>query len=290
MEKEIHFGAIIHLLGWELKESVIELDSKVSLIDLEQHALGKLYNKMCYEKGMEDGDPLNFRVGVVIKDDIGDTVGSPYTTLSRVMNVLTIAHLGSLGFVRTFFSSDNFKTASHTNELYDYSDFDDLQIFQSKIDNERIEIVKKLWSNTKLIWHWERQISRITNALIYYNYAWDVYSNEQTAINLSIVIEILFAPHSQGELTHQIAYNAACYLGKNKEDRIKIYELMKSFYGVRSKLVHGDYINAKDEKIIVNAFKFISEILQKILLHNKHIQIFNNNKLRKQFLADLIFS
>lgn len=71
---------------------------------------------------------------------------------------------------------------------------------------------------------------------------------------------------------------------------MKIYRYVKKYYNIRSKLVHGEIISVSEHSLIHDFFKFISTIILQIIIDNKKILIFNNNKSRQKYLDELLFS
>lgn len=56
--------------------------------------------------------------------------------------------------------------------------------------------------------------------------------------------ETLFSTDAS-EMTHKIAERAAYVLGSNGEDRLRIYDVVRKAYTVRSQVIHGDTISKK---------------------------------------------
>lgn len=61
---------------------------------------------------------------------------------------------------------------------------------------------------------------------------------EDKIIDLVIAFEALYLPDA-GESTFKFAVRASWYLGKDREDRTKLFEVFKELYKCRSKVVHG---------------------------------------------------
>lgn len=127
------------------------------------------------------------------------------------------------------------------------------------------------------------------NAFDFYYFSWNSITLYSTTINLSVVLETLFSPSSTNELSHQIAFNVAKFVYTDKKERIAGYQFVKKFYTIRSKLVHGGDIRSHDFNIVLEFFKLMSLILLKILTDITLFNIFNEDKLRKKYLEDLLF-
>ena len=64
------------------------------------------------------------------------------------------------------------------------------------------------------------------------------FSTEDRILDVSIALEIMYGPIKQ-KLTHQLATRAERLLGQGTDKRGWISDRVKSFYGVRSAIVHG---------------------------------------------------
>ena len=64
------------------------------------------------------------------------------------------------------------------------------------------------------------------------------FSAEDRILDVSIALEIMYGPIKQ-KLTHQLATRAERLLGQDTDKRGWISSRVKSFYGVRSAIVHG---------------------------------------------------
>ena len=131
--------------------------------------------------------------------------------------------------------------------------------------------------------------SEINKCQTFFYLSWNTLTLEQTGICLSIVLETLFSPHSNNELIHQISYNVAKFIGTTKQQKNDLYKYVKKYYSTRSKLVHGETIKDEELKSIPLFFKFICDLLLKIITDQNLIHTFNDNKLRKEFIENQMF-
>ena len=114
---------------------------------------------------------------------------------------------------------------------------------------------------------------------------------DQTCINLAIVLESLFSPTNQMELTHQISFNASQFLGDDKEEKRLLYKLFKRFYSLRSKIVHGNIPDHKELFVVTSViFILCSEILKKIYLDIGIAKFFIEDKKRSELFSNWMFS
>ncbi len=289
------YALLIHILHWKYDKPEFVINDYISYVELSRHSINTLYNSLCEETGLDDGQPYDFSSALILTDN--DENGMFPTSKSQsisstFMNLLTIIHRGTIGYCRIISSLDDFKTSTHTFELYDEHSigiFDHLGADDPKLDQNNLHLLQKIFTNLKAKATSKVKHSRIDNALDYFYLAWNVHTLEQTAIGLSIVIETLFAPHSNAEISHQVSFNVAKFSAETKKARNEIYKMIKRYYSIRSKIVHGDIINADEYNSIPDLFKFVSSILLKILKDKDLIILFNDNKLRRQYFDSLLF-
>ena len=62
-------------------------------------------------------------------------------------------------------------------------------------------------------------------------------------IDLGIALEAIYLSEFKNELSFRLALHAAHYLGRDKEDRQRLFQELKFFYKYRSDVVHGKIIN-----------------------------------------------
>lgn len=290
------FAILIHLLDWGHEEKEFILDEGLIFVNLNTHPVGELYKKICKVDGVDEGDPFGFDTALVLYDETGEDhsffpTASKYSLSTTFINLLTIIYRGTLGHCRVIASKDDFKTSHVTYMLYEsQTEFiDDLVVLHSKFDKQNIELLKSIWINLKATYIKNTQNSRINNALNFFYLSWNTLTLEQTGICLSIVLETLFSPHSNNELIHQISYNVAKFVGVTKQQKKDLYKYVKKYYSTRSKLVHGETISEDELNSIPLFFKFICDLLIKIISDQDLIHTFNDNKLRKEFIDSQMF-
>lgn len=264
--------------------SPVELGRGIKYGKLEDSEIGKLYEKLCFEDKVDDGEPFGYSVYFDVDQSASGTgleFESPYTIYMRLCNMATICSDHSVGMVRVIASSDGYKTASFTNQLFWYP-FQDEQVgwfSKNKKEIKYLHTLKRYLDNEDKLFRKWQYTSRIANALIYFFYAWRSYHVEPACINLSIVLESLFGPEGSNEISHQIAFNVSRFIGKNNEDRKKVYKEIKRFYSVRSKIVHG--VVPKEDAVLKSLeymFPLISLILRKIMTNNELFNGFNSKR------------
>lgn len=290
------YAILIHLLDWGHEDKEFILDQGLTFVNLKIHPVGKLYKKICTVDNVDEGDPYGYDTALVLYDITGNDPSflpsaSKYSLSTTVLNLLTIIYKGTLGQCRVISSKDNFRTVNITYKLYESQTeyIEELVVFHSKFDKNNSRLLKSIWGNLKVTYTKGMRNSRINNALNFFYLSWHTLTLEQTGICLSIVLETLFSPHSNNELVHQISYNVAKYSGTNIQHKKDVYKYIKKQYSIRSKLVHGETINEDEIKSIPIYFKFVCDLILKIISDPNLIHIFNDNLLRKEFMENQMF-
>jgi hypothetical protein len=288
-------AVLLHAVSWKAKTNRVKLGLGVYLQKTSAHNVGQLYALECSEHNLDLGDPYMYDACIIIYDweAVATTMGfmkDPYAYINQIMNVIVITLGSVIDVVRIFISKDNFKTYKNTQEI-DYAGAQSEFISENpcELNDVNIKTMKKLWTNIRPLWNKNKSRSRVINAFTHFFYCWNVQYIEQTSIYLSVVLENFFSPHSKDELSHQISFNVCQFLGGTKKEKMDIYSKVKKYYSVRSKTVHGEMVNDKDEAIIPEFFKTMCLMLNKILSDKKLIDVFDDNAKRKAFLEELIF-
>ena len=106
--------------------------------------------------------------------------------------------------------------------------------------------------------------------------------------------EALFST-SNSELSHQLSERLAFFLCSDPRDRISLYKTIKKAYGVRSKVVHGDFVSKSQIKDLVTISRVCDDSARKVLrriLNNEELsQMFDkgNNQELDTFMLENIF-
>ena len=290
-------AVLLHMVKLPFDFTNLQLSEGITCGKLKGSQIGVLYEKLCYDQGIDDGDPFSyefyFDINTERHHDYGDH-DSPFNIVSRLCNITTICTKSHFGMVRLIGMWDDYLSACRTSEIFTYTE----QHEQTDWHNQDLPIIsiehlKKCWEAENTLLHDEYaryQNSRVGNALIFFFYAWRSYHIEQACIHLAISIESLFSPNSPGELSHQLSLNAAKFHAKTGPEQAQIYDNMKSFYSIRSQLVHGQQPrNEKVLEVVDFAFPFICDCLHKLLLDLKLLRSFNDNSQRRELFRKQLF-
>jgi hypothetical protein len=94
-------------------------------------------------------------------------------------------------------------------------------------------------------------------------------------------MESLFCTDS-AELSHKLSERVALLLGKQLDERKRIYTTMKTAYNIRSKTVHGDKLSSRDvervHELSTTCDKFLRQTLVKIWSSPKLVEVFSGKK------------
>jgi Apea-like HEPN len=295
MKPEFKVAILVHLLDWHSTKKRLPLGNGVYFCESRSLPVWRLYEKACAEDNLDHGEPYLYNTCILIYDwesviYSGGFPRDPYSFVNQLINVLAIYYGTAIDMVRIFTSADNFKTY-HTTEEVDYAgpQIEFLVANRISLTDQDFKVIRKIWNNVRELWNVQLSKSRVINAMTHFYYSWNVHYLEQTAVHISIVLEILFSPHSKDELTHQIAFNVCQFIETGKSEKLETYKKIKKYYGVRSKIVHGERINEKDEEAIPEFFKIVGVLLVKIISSPKLVGWFNDNEKRKVYLEKLIF-
>jgi len=114
-------------------------------------------------------------------------------------------------------------------------------------------------------------ISRIRLAMAYFNKSYiEPYTPRDSFLDIMICLENLFLKGTEQELSYKLSMRMAHLLGEDVKERVRIFELAKDAYRLRSKIVHGTDIKNLSEEYLFGvrdlARKSIRYLLQNITL------------------------
>lgn len=288
---------LLHMVGWDLAVAEFPLGYGVSLCQYKDSPIEKLVNHLAETNYLDEGEPLNYETAIV--QDITDHY-KDYDYLGRSIDLICslagIIYAGAPNLTNIIWAKDyksGFIVEWTTNLRRRQNEFlfntMDEKGIDIKINQETAKMIKSFWRNFKM--DIPIKFDRIENALRFYTQAWKSNTEEEALLNLTVVLETLFSPHSQTELSHQIAMNISRLLRKAVEDRKETYRLVKHIYTERSKIVHGDSPSDWEDfsKHVWEAYSLCAETLRFILVDKKLTTIFRDNELRRKYLDNLQF-
>ena len=100
----------------------------------------------------------------------------------------------------------------------------------------------------------------------YFNKSYtEPYTPRDSFLDLMITLENLFLKGTNQELSYKISMRMAYVLGKDKDDRKKIFDFIKDAYNLRSKIVHGEESNKLDNQKFLELRELTKESLKYFL-------------------------
>lgn len=287
--------ALLHGLKWAASVDNYLVAPGISLHAVDGTAIGRLYNQLCVKEGIDDGEPFGYEVCVRFQPTDEEphflNFGDPYSAVDRLSNVLAIVTGRPVGMCRAIWSQGDSESVQRTELVYTIrGQTEFLEGTWPDLSDRTLRDVSTAWNNQQLAWRHAKGKSRVVNALTYFYYAWQSHYADQICLNLAIVLELVFAPHSQSETTHQIAYNLSRFYGESRLERERIYRFTKRFYRYRSKVVHG---GIPDDGALIGAvvegFPLVAGVLRKILTNEILLLKIDDDEARKGMLDEFLF-
>ena len=139
----------------------------------------------------------------------------------------------------------------------------------------------------------EKNFSRIARSLIFIKQAREARNTAYKIANYCSALETIFSTDST-ELTHKLSERVSFFL-KNEFPKIDTFKTLKTAYGIRSKLIHGDILNNKQIDEINTISKKTDDILRlsmnKIIWNEELRNIFDSkNEIIEKYFEELIFN
>jgi hypothetical protein len=286
-------AGLLHAIDWSYPSDELQLSQFIKIRRTKDSQVLDLYHSLCAQQQVDDGDPYLYDSYVLIQPDgESDNIncGDPYCLLDRVCNVIAVILAHPIPMCRVILSNDAFNTSLRTYEIFNYGmQTEFLMKDIACIDREKGAEIKEAWAAASALWRKQKSSGRVNSALTYFYYAWRSPYLDQSCLNLSVCLELLFTPHSQGEASHQISFNVARFLGSSQNEMKSIYRAVRSFYSIRSRIVHG---GIPDEGKVIDAaietFKLTSDCLRKILCKG-FSNIFDQDSRRRELLSTFMF-
>jgi hypothetical protein len=279
-----------------LDQSSVPIAPNIQLGRFEGSQVEKLYTALVLKDGIDDGEPLMYGAYARIEPSPGAgrllDFADSYSVVERFSTAIVVATSHPLTWSRVIWSVTGFGSASGTAELH-YAGYqaDFLDRAPLDITPLSLSVIRPVWATIDRLWGAHKARGRITTALQYFYLAWRSHYLEQACLHLGVAMEILFAPHSQGETTHQLAYNLAHLHGKDPADREWLYRLAKKFYGTRSAIVHGglpDHDTIAD--VTIAMFLTMAAVLRRVLISTELSDILDDERRRRSLWSEFLFA
>ena len=100
-------------------------------------------------------------------------------------------------------------------------------------------------------------------------------NTKNSIIYTSMALEILFSLNEnslfQPSIADKLSDAFAFFIGEDKETRLSASKAIKSFYSIRSALVHGGNPKVNNDYIIINSY--LRAIIKELLNNEKYVDI-----------------
>lgn len=290
---KLRYAILIDCLKWKDKPKKTKLTEYITLFPDDVGRVIKLYNRLCKQNNLDDGEPFSydtyFVVDEIICNDYQLHFWGPYSAVSRLSSIINICTNSMIGAMKIIITYDDFKTAAAVHDINpqipEIFEYDDHRIPLSL--NELIECTKNDFQYCKPV----PNENRLSIALTNFYYSWRAsYYYIQTCINAVITLEALFAPHSSSEICHQIAFNLSHFLGKTSSEKEVIYNKTRKYYNLRSQIVHGSMPEfEKLSNLVPDMFRLLCRTLKTILMDQKTVEIFIDDGKRNKLFNSWLF-
>lgn len=299
-EVENRFAGLVHLVEWGLKSKCFDLSNDVRLCNFQGSKIQKLYKGLIKKELIDDGEDMGYDIYIEIDNGFDLKWEYPYIGFLEYFDLICslfgITFAGYIDLTNVLHISPKRNIVHHvlpipyleTRPMINW--LVENQPLSFIIDSRIKRYLKNSW---QYIWEGVREgeFNRLFNAVRLYYLASTSIRFSEAIVNLVIIWEILFAPHSHSEISHQVSMNLSKFLRYKKEKRKQLYKKLKSIYSDRSKIIHGGIPKDEDRlsDYVVTSFNITAEALYKILSSPELATVFSNEKTRKDYLEDLNF-
>ncbi|HEE9034932.1 TPA: hypothetical protein R2I11_005301 [Bacillus cereus] len=106
-------------------------------------------------------------------------------------------------------------------------------------------------------------------------------------VNYCNALECLFTT-GKSEVNHKIAERVSIMLGTSLKTKKDLFQLVKKAYSIRSNMVHGQALNAKEEDLVMIS-QGLDKILRELIVANHDVFSKSDNEM-EEFFLDLLLS
>lgn len=279
---------LIHLLDWELAQEKLVLHHDLILHNGRDSEVVRAYREFCLLTGYDQGDPYEYKAYFELPFE-ASVINDPNSKASFILNLLALV-LGEPIQHALYFKigdrEDSRRVYAGRVTEYPIEDYWLNPNPNYSFGENEAEKLKMVFDNLKE----NRPNAIIHNALEYYYQSWNSAIAEQLCINTSIVIESLFSPSSNNELSFRISLNFALFFHESASgEKRRVFNILKKFYSARSKLVHGERIKDSDKEAISETFRLVSTALFKVLYDKETLLTFSAKRKREDYFSSLLF-
>ena len=180
--------------------------------------------------------------------------------VERVMTALRLFKRGSIYYSAILEYPKVWRT------YWDVSSHGGGKVYGSRYEltDKDVENLKEFWNKFKSLN--TQRLSSLDVAIRRFNFSYERRLPEDKLIDYITAFEALYLKGAREELGYRLALRCAYFLGKDEEERKRIFEILKGAYDVRSKIVHGRQIQSKSLNKIINKLnlKSLAELSMKV--------------------------
>ncbi|PEA32997.1 hypothetical protein COL81_27085 [Bacillus toyonensis] len=187
-------------------------------------------------------------------------------------------------------------TTSEINDAIQWYGYIEKLLFKKKVEDIKIDNNASMVNMSSFL---SFEIPSFQRAFYFLDVARKMDFLPSKIANYISVLECLFAV--SGENTHKTAERAATFIGKNNEERIKIFKDVINTYSVRSKYVHGSEIKNNIHDTLPRTSQMIDNIVRRVMIkmlkyhpelnyRNKKSADFNRSEEVNEWFNNLVLS
>ena len=123
-DQQFAIAALLHGVGWHLDRDRVDLAPGITLVRVPETPLQDLYHTLCTTTGLDDGEPLSYKAAIVLEPPASglSNLTAPDSTPNRLCDLIAVMAAGPVGMCRAVSSSDGFRSANWTHELFCYGE------------------------------------------------------------------------------------------------------------------------------------------------------------------------
>jgi hypothetical protein len=287
---------LLHVANWKATVDQVAISPNITIGRFANSRFEELYNRLCAEQGLDDGEPLGHGAYALIEPAEPHEPfcggNNPDAAIERLANVIALVSSCALSYSREIWSADGFRSALVTEAVHETCGQQDfLQRRRFVFTDERLEQLRRAWGTVDTLWQAQGCRSRIIAVLGHFYQAWRAHSMDHACVHLATLVDVLFALPHQGDTAHQTSLTVARFAGRDRGEREALYHLLRRFYGVRAEILQDGF--SEDDGFIdttVTMFHQMAAILERILTEQGLARIFNSTSRCHQLLMECLLS
>jgi hypothetical protein len=276
----------------------IELDTDMKIYPLELITQVKLFEALPSDSFMNSiKSDLRFKTPYYLNIKFESNKDTALRKAYNFLKILRICRNNASSIGLIFIDGDKLEYELPVVQIFTFKNSSIIQL-----STNDIEILQLAWTNYTDFIKIHNYNNRIYWAMFLHELANENRQLEMQIVHDTIALESLFSTSSQ-EISYQVSTRSAWFMypkidSQNNNIRTRYYNTIKKYYDIRSKIVHGNFENIKNELDKLNEIdKYIEgnlnchvrDILKTIITDTNLINIFTRNiKDFNQYLLSLV--